>query len=95
MRRAKVQRKVRAVKFAQKQAQLKSKQFNVQWINDHESSRCLICDDLFTVLNRKHHCRICGDLVCDSCSKQRTEVLGQFRATTFDIIVFSLTFILL
>jgi len=41
------------------------------WIPDKEARRCLICNDEFTFLNRRHHCRSCGRLVCGSCSSKR------------------------
>jgi FYVE zinc finger len=39
------------------------------WKADSSSSYCSICSDSFSVLFRKHHCRICGNLVCYYCSK--------------------------
>ena len=38
------------------------------WIPDDAVDRCLICRDGFTFLNRRHHCRSCGRVVCASCS---------------------------
>jgi hypothetical protein len=32
---------------------------------------CHICNSKFSFLNRKHHCRNCGFLVCPKCSKNR------------------------
>lgn len=33
---------------------------------------CFLCIKAFTVLRRKHHCRICGDVVCSKCSEMRS-----------------------
>ncbi|OQR90840.1 cleavage induced hypothetical protein [Thraustotheca clavata] len=33
---------------------------------------CFICMTKFTMLRRKHHCRICGDVVCGKCSQMKT-----------------------
>lgn len=33
-----------------------------EWI---ESENCLICDNQFTLFNRKHHCRNCGGVFCN------------------------------
>jgi hypothetical protein len=41
------------------------------WMPDNTASTCQKCRGLFTVLNRRHHCRNCGAIVCDTCSKRR------------------------
>ncbi|KAG7391785.1 hypothetical protein PHYPSEUDO_003405 [Phytophthora pseudosyringae] len=33
---------------------------------------CYLCLKTFTVFRRKHHCRVCGDVVCSSCSEMKT-----------------------
>ena len=38
------------------------------WEDDKASSLCRVCSQKFTLTNRRHHCRKCGRLVCDSCS---------------------------
>ncbi|EGG23445.1 pleckstrin domain-containing protein [Cavenderia fasciculata] len=38
------------------------------WVPDKEASRCMFCNDQFTIINRRHHCRNCGKVVCGSCS---------------------------
>ena len=40
------------------------------WIPDHEVSNCTRCKARFNWIKRKHHCRNCGDVVCNPCSKQ-------------------------
>ena len=44
------------------------------WVADHEVSSCSVCDVGFTLFLRKHHCRRCGHVVCDHCSKARLAV---------------------
>ena len=38
------------------------------WIPDSHSNNCSVCKDQFSMFFRKHHCRNCGSLVCNSCS---------------------------
>ncbi|XP_072164266.1 phosphatidylinositol-3,5-bisphosphate 3-phosphatase MTMR4-like [Diadema setosum] len=38
------------------------------WIPDHAVSHCFQCNSRFTLVNRKHHCRNCGQIFCTSCS---------------------------
>ncbi|EGF79391.1 hypothetical protein BATDEDRAFT_25704 [Batrachochytrium dendrobatidis JAM81] len=40
----------------------------VAWVPDDSSSQCYICGSQFGLVNRRHHCRLCGRLVCGSCS---------------------------
>lgn len=44
------------------------------WMPDATRTSCTICQTAFTFSNRKHHCRKCGNLVCDKCSKARQVV---------------------
>ncbi|GLH01384.1 hypothetical protein R5R35_014654 [Gryllus longicercus] len=42
------------------------------WVPDSEASVCMHCKkSQFTVLNRRHHCRKCGAVVCGPCSSKR------------------------
>lgn len=38
---------------------------------DNQSGSCALCTKDFGVINRRHHCRLCGDSICDSCSLSR------------------------
>jgi hypothetical protein len=42
-----------------------------RWIPDHERSQCRQCSLPFTTLERKHHCRSCGDIYCNNCTQYR------------------------
>ncbi|ETL43764.1 hypothetical protein L917_05706 [Phytophthora nicotianae] len=42
------------------------------WVPDTASPRCQICLTSFTLTRRRHHCRLCGHLVCAHCSHDRT-----------------------
>jgi hypothetical protein len=49
----------------------------VQWMANNASSTCTVCGAAFSVFNRRHHCRGCGTLVCDTCGPKRSsKVLG-------------------
>ncbi len=48
------------------------------WASDVTSNECSLCRVEFTWLRRRHHCRRCGLLVCDDCSKVRRS-LGEER----------------
>eukprot|EP01040_Poterioochromonas_malhamensis_P011097 gene11097-12093_t len=38
------------------------------WVPDHANDKCMLCRSSFTLLNRRHHCRRCGKLVCGECA---------------------------
>jgi hypothetical protein len=42
-----------------------------RWKLDSEVEACEKCRNKFTVLRRRHHCRRCGGIFCDTCTKQR------------------------
>lgn len=43
-----------------------------RWVLDEEMTCCLNCKSEFDWVNRRHHCRHCGNIFCDSCSSQRS-----------------------
>jgi serine/threonine protein kinase len=45
-----------------------------KWIPDSEAVACRLCLAPFTFFHRRHHCRHCGQVVCDQCSKPRLVV---------------------
>ncbi|XP_049897674.1 RUN and FYVE domain-containing protein 1 [Epinephelus moara] len=38
------------------------------WLKDDEATNCKQCEKEFSIARRKHHCRNCGDIYCNSCS---------------------------
>ena len=38
------------------------------WKKNDDRSACAKCQTAFTFFNRRHHCRGCGDIFCNSCS---------------------------
>jgi len=41
------------------------------WNPDETTMHCMLCKSKFTMLNRKHHCRSCGRVICGSCGKYK------------------------
>ena len=46
------------------------------WRHDTLANKCMNCNKPFGVLTRKHHCRKCGDIFCNKCSKSKKVVEG-------------------
>lgn len=43
-----------------------------EWKSDNLRTSCVGCRKLFNdVFNRRHHCRLCGDVFCGECTQQR------------------------
>ncbi|CAB4006388.1 rabenosyn-5-like [Paramuricea clavata] len=51
----------------------------VPWISDDDAKLCFGCKKSFTIARRKHHCRLCGQVICGKCS----EFLPLSSAATF------------
>lgn len=49
----------------------------VTWVNNHEQSNCYICGKEFNWWKRVHHCRCCGNCVCQTCSPTK-KLLPEF-----------------
>ena len=41
------------------------------WQPDSATNSCSVCKCEFSLLNRRHHCRMCGKVVCGNCSPHR------------------------
>ncbi|ETV91318.1 hypothetical protein H310_14138 [Aphanomyces invadans] len=55
--------------------------FDVSWKPNASSRVCTVCTDPFGVFRRRrHHCRLCGNLVCSACSTARSFVRKTTRA---------------
>jgi len=46
------------------------------WIPDNRVNKCQLCQNDFSVANRKHHCRRCGRVVCNACSPSKLKLPG-------------------
>lgn len=38
-----------------------------QWVPNEMRSACYLCEKKFNKLRHRHHCRVCGDIVCGMC----------------------------
>ena len=48
------------------------------WVPDNNSTACFTCEQPFTVVRRKHHCRSCSHVFCSRCTSNST-VLPQLN----------------
>ena len=48
--------------------------YSDKWVPSRMVSACHLCATKFTLTNRKHHCRGCGQVVCNRCSPYRMHV---------------------
>lgn len=49
----------------------------VEWVADADRSSCYVCATNFTLTNRRHHCRLCGEVVCASCSAYKVFIRNE------------------
>lgn len=47
-----------------------------KWIKDEEVTMCMeyTCQDKFTRIRRRHHCRACGKIFCGKCSSRKVQL---------------------
>uniref|UniRef100_A0A672SKD2 RUN and FYVE domain containing 2 n=1 Tax=Sinocyclocheilus grahami TaxID=75366 RepID=A0A672SKD2_SINGR len=38
------------------------------WLKDKDATHCKLCEKEFSISRRKHHCRNCGEIFCNTCS---------------------------
>eukprot|EP00927_Polykrikos_kofoidii_P050081 TRINITY_DN44023_c0_g1_i1.p1 TRINITY_DN44023_c0_g1~~TRINITY_DN44023_c0_g1_i1.p1 ORF type:complete len:316 (-),score=38.48 TRINITY_DN44023_c0_g1_i1:48-995(-) len=50
------------------------------WQRDQDVDQCPICETAFTATIRRHHCRQCGRVVCDECSRHRLRLPNDANA---------------
>ncbi|EDQ91985.1 uncharacterized protein MONBRDRAFT_31115 [Monosiga brevicollis MX1] len=48
------------------------------WEEDTNVKNCVGCDVKFSMMKRKHHCRACGRIFCDTCSPHKDELPESF-----------------
>ena len=60
---------------------------NVGWVSNRGVTFCQLCFSRFGLFTGRHHCRACGNLICQHCSPYNTllfgfESLGPLRTCT-------------
>ncbi|PWY98854.1 hypothetical protein BCV70DRAFT_163797 [Testicularia cyperi] len=48
------------------------------WVPDNRADKCCNCSEPFGMWRRKHHCRLCGQVVCWTCS-QRSFLIPSYQ----------------
>ena len=48
------------------------------WEKDDNATQCSLCPTSFTYSTRKHHCRLCGKIICSECSLYMTLYYAQY-----------------
>ncbi|CAF3369233.1 unnamed protein product, partial [Rotaria sp. Silwood2] len=56
-----------------------NKQSQRRWLNDNDVHDCMKCNQIFTLTQRKHHCRNCGNIFCDICSSKTAIVAASSK----------------
>lgn len=51
------------------------------WISDEKISTCTQCASEFTIVNRRHHCRSCGNIFCSNCCYQMQSLPSYLPST--------------
>lgn len=49
---------------------------SVPWVPDSLAERCYGCHAFFSLVLRRHHCRRCGNVFCDTCSSARIPLVS-------------------
>jgi hypothetical protein len=55
---------------------LEQQGFAPVWIPDDQAPNCMACSAKFSMLNRRHHCRSCGDCICKNCFRFKVAIPG-------------------
>eukprot|EP01043_Picozoa_sp_COSAG02_P016320 COSAG02_NODE_715_length_18086_cov_109.753433_9_plen_635_part_00 len=57
-------------------------QASPRWMVNSEVKQCMLCANNFGMLVRPHHCRACGWVVCDGCSRARRHLYRWLESST-------------
>jgi uncharacterized membrane protein YgcG len=48
--------------------------YRIGWVVDDDIQYCMECYNEFNFLNRRHHCRACGNIICSNCSPYKATI---------------------
>jgi hypothetical protein len=51
-----------------------------EWIKNDAVEECPLCESEFTMMRRRHHCRICGGVFCAACTSHRHQGTASKKA---------------
>jgi ribosomal protein S27E len=71
------QRKGSIVDWVSIRARAVTQEEKQHWVPDEAATKCRNCNTVFSAFNRRHHCRNCGDVFCDSCTRGRTTLTAE------------------
>ncbi|KAI4387336.1 hypothetical protein MLD38_005176 [Melastoma candidum] len=54
------------------------------WMPDESCRVCYECDTQFTIINRRHHCRLCGRVFCGKCTSNSIPAKYTNRQGTYE-----------
>ena len=46
-----------------------------EWVPDSDADKCMLCPKKFNITRRRHHCRMCGWVICGKCMGMGETVL--------------------
>lgn len=52
------------------------------WVPDSETAICMQCEQRFSLIKRRHHCRGCGQVLCGSCCSFKSKLA--YTQSTFE-----------
>lgn len=57
------------------------------WVSDKERTLCNVCTRQFSTFRRKHHCRMCGEIVCSNCTLLKNAFLATIGYTRVRVCI--------
>jgi hypothetical protein len=61
------------------------------WVDDKSVISCYNCQESFSFINRKHHCRNCGKVFCKTCSDFWIEIPNHIKTVPKNINILNLS----